>query len=225
MSPVEVDLATALERCSGSMELLNQVVSETLTKAEAEQMPMIRKAVSEGDSQTAHFHAHSIKGASATIGFDSLSKAAKALDDLVRTGSTENAQELVDNMEESLKVCLEYWQDHESAMNSALERCSDDQELFLEIAKEMAKDVVPEQLQALESALADNDVGGVQTSAQQLKDASETIGASVLMKLLGRLLELCDKGETGGMAEIVEEMKGEVAKVSAFWECAELSDD
>eukprot|EP00960_Hanusia_phi_P029065 747752-Hanusia_phi.AAC.2 len=62
MAPVLVDLATALERCSGSIELLNQVmsasggslsssqvfqvVSETLTKAEAEQMPMIKKAVS-----------------------------------------------------------------------------------------------------------------------------------------------------------------------------------
>jgi hypothetical protein len=35
---------------------------------------------------------------------------------------------------------------HEAAMANALERCSDDQELFLEIAKEMVADVVPDQV-------------------------------------------------------------------------------
>ena len=41
---------------------------------------------------------------------------------------------------------MEYWKAHETAMANALERCSDDQELFMEIAKEMSNDVVPEQV-------------------------------------------------------------------------------
>ena len=49
-----------------------------------DQLPQIKQALLDGDTHAAHFATHSIKGASATIGFDSLSAAAKALDDLVQ---------------------------------------------------------------------------------------------------------------------------------------------
>lgn len=114
----KVNLAGSLERCSGDMELLNQVlhpppsplppsslpasslasrgaaeanagsheqvVDETLQKVKSDQLPQIKQALIDGDMHAAHFATHSIKGASATIGFDSLSHAAKALDDLVQ---------------------------------------------------------------------------------------------------------------------------------------------
>jgi HPt (histidine-containing phosphotransfer) domain-containing protein len=61
-----------------------QVVDETLQKVKTDQLPQIKAALADSDTHAAHFATHSIKGASATIGFDSLSAAAKALDDLVR---------------------------------------------------------------------------------------------------------------------------------------------
>lgn len=122
------------------------MVGETLNKAKSEQLPAIREAVTGGDHKTAHFHSHSIKGASATIGFEGLSVSAKELDDIVRTGTVEGCLPLCDTLDEKCEAALKYWSDHEAAMASALERCSDDQELFQEIAKEMASDVVPEQV-------------------------------------------------------------------------------
>jgi HPt (histidine-containing phosphotransfer) domain-containing protein len=91
----QVDLAAALERCSGSLELLGQVVSETLNKAKTEQLPEIFESIKGGNHEKAHFHSHSIKGASATIGFEGLSACAKELDDLVRTGTVDGCMPLV----------------------------------------------------------------------------------------------------------------------------------
>ena len=99
-----------------------------------------------GDAADAHFHAHSIKGASATIGFDGLSKAAKALDDLVKGGTVEGSQPLLEELQEQLNLAIEYWERHTKAIANALERCGDDQELFYQIAKEMVQDVIPSQV-------------------------------------------------------------------------------
>jgi HPt (histidine-containing phosphotransfer) domain-containing protein len=99
-----------------------------------------------GDAADAHFHAHSIKGASATIGFDGLSKAAKALDDLVKGGTVEGAMPLIEDLQEQLNLAIEYWEKHTQALANALERCGDDQELFYQIAKEMVQDVIPSQV-------------------------------------------------------------------------------
>jgi HPt (histidine-containing phosphotransfer) domain-containing protein len=150
-----------------------QVVSETFEKARTEQLQLIRTALQvsnvevyffhdlhlvrlwisidglssqKGDAADAHFHAHSIKGASATIGFDGLSKAAKALDDLVKGGTVEGAMPLTEDLQEQLNLAIEYWERHTQALANALERCGDDQELFYQIAKEMVQDVIPSQV-------------------------------------------------------------------------------
>mmetsp|Transcript_46762 Transcript_46762/g.75333 ORF Transcript_46762/g.75333 Transcript_46762/m.75333 type:complete len:223 (-) Transcript_46762:424-1092(-) len=219
-----VDLAAALERCSGSLELLQQVVSETLNKAKTEQVPEIRQSIEGGDHTKAHFHSHSIKGASATIGFDGLSAIAKELDDLVRTGTVDGSVPLVDRLEAELEESLEYWKSHETAMAIALERCSDDQELFLEIAKEMISDVVPEQLTSLEKAVGEGDAASINICAVQLKDAAETIGASQLIFLLGPVITDTNDGKCDGCADSLQLIKEEAAKVSAFWEAVEADE-
>ena len=221
----QLDLAAALERCSGSLDLLQQVVSETLHKAKSEQLPEIRKAVEESDGKTAHFHSHSIKGASATIGFVGLSASAKELDDLVRTGTVEGALPLVDALEQELSGSCTCWSAHEAAMASALERCSGDSELLLEIAKEMSSEVVPDQLQSLKAALKEGSAEQVNTTAVQLKDAAEAIGAAQLLSLLQPLLDASGRGSLEGGDAIVDSIQTEVENVAAFWSIVDADED
>ena len=221
----QLDLAAALERCSGSLDLLQQVVSETLHKAKSEQLPEIRKAVEESDGKTAHFHSHSIKGASATIGFVGLSASAKELDDLVRTGTVEGALPLVDALEQELGRSCTCWSAHEAAMASALERCSGDSELLLEIAKEMSSEVVPDQLQSLKAALKEGSAEQVNTTAVQLKDAAEAIGAAQLLSLLQPLLDASGRGSLEGGDAIVDSIQTEVENVAAFWSIVDADED
>jgi len=218
----KVDLAAALDRCGGSLELLQQVCSETLNKAKADQLPEIRQSVDGGDHKNAHFHSHSIKGASATIGFEGLSAVAKELDDLVRTGTVDGAMPFVDKLDLELEKALEYWKAHEAAMSNALERCSDDQELFLEIAKEMSNDVVPEQMTSLEAAMAEGSADSVKECAVQLKDAAEAIGAAQLIALLNPVIEASEKGSC--LADALPDIKEQAEKVKEFWASVEADE-
>eukprot|EP00281_Chroomonas_sp_CCMP1168_P034652 CAMPEP_0206239264 /NCGR_PEP_ID=MMETSP0047_2-20121206/15281_1 /ASSEMBLY_ACC=CAM_ASM_000192 /TAXON_ID=195065 /ORGANISM="Chroomonas mesostigmatica_cf, Strain CCMP1168" /LENGTH=263 /DNA_ID=CAMNT_0053663905 /DNA_START=48 /DNA_END=837 /DNA_ORIENTATION=+ len=220
---IQVDLGAALERCSGDTELLSQVVTETMEKAQAEQVPKIRSAMADGDVKEVHFHAHSIKGASATIGFLSLSAAAKELDDLVKGESLAGAEPLVDNLETELKRALDYYQKHCEAQAEALERCGGDTELFNQISKEMVSDVIPGQLEALEAAVLSGDAPAVDAGGRQLLDAAETIGAFNLMALAKPMIDKAEAGSLDGSAEALEEVKAEIERVTAYWD--NLEDD
>mmetsp|Transcript_32826 Transcript_32826/g.65872 ORF Transcript_32826/g.65872 Transcript_32826/m.65872 type:complete len:231 (-) Transcript_32826:327-1019(-) len=222
-SKLRIDLATALERCSGDLDLLSQVVSETLDKARDEQVPKMRTALEAGDAKEVHFHAHSIKGASATTGFDCLSKAAKDLDDLVRQGNVDGALPLLESMVVELDSCREYWKRHEECMASGLERCGDDKELFMQIAKEMAADIMPSQLESIEEAVAGGDPANVSQFAMQLLEAAETIGGAALCEAVKPLQAAADKGDLSGAQAMLDEIKLENEHMAAFW--ATVEDD
>jgi len=219
---VAVNLASALERCSGDTELLTQVISETFEKAKTEQLQHIRTALQNGDHAGAHFHAHSIKGASATIGFDGLSKAAKALDDLVKGGTVEGSQPLVEELQEQLDLACDYWDRHTKAIANALERCGDDQELFYQIAKEMVQDVIPGQVESVEAALRDADAGALHAAALQLLDAAETIGAAPLIDALRPLADSAAAGKLDDAAAMVQCVRSEADGTVAYWNQIEM---
>jgi len=217
----KVNLAGSLERCSGDMELLNQVVDETLQKVKSDQLPQIKQALIDGDMHAAHFATHSIKGASATIGFDSLSHAAKALDDLVRVGTQEGAEPLLENLETALDGSLEYWEQHDASFKEALERVGDDMELLTQIAQEMATDLLPEQLTSLEEAIAEASAANVDQCSDEIMEAGVTIGAARLIKMIGMLKESTSGGSvTEESRNMVEKIKEECADVCAFWAVA-----
>mmetsp|Transcript_41592 Transcript_41592/g.98559 ORF Transcript_41592/g.98559 Transcript_41592/m.98559 type:complete len:232 (+) Transcript_41592:192-887(+) len=222
---LRIDLAAALERCSGDIELLSQVVSETLEKAKNEQIPKIKTALEGGDAKEIHFHAHSIKGASATTGFDCLSKAAKGLDDLVKGGTCEGAQPLLQAMESELESCIEYWRRHEECMANGLERCGEDKELFQQISKEMAEDIMPSQLESIEAALAEGDAENVAQFAMQLTEAAETIGGAALCDCVKPLSEAAESGDLSGAKPMIELIRLEIEHMGAFWAAVEDPDE
>ena len=154
-----------------------------------------------------------------------LSASAKELDDLVRTGTVEGALPLVDALEQELSGSCTCWSAHEAAMASALERCSGDSELLLEIAKEMSSEVVPDQLQSLKAALKEGSAEQVNTTAVQLKDAAEAIGAAQLLSLLQPLLDASGRGSLEGSDAIVDSIQTEVENVAAFWSIVDADED
>mmetsp|Transcript_21757 Transcript_21757/g.34091 ORF Transcript_21757/g.34091 Transcript_21757/m.34091 type:complete len:226 (+) Transcript_21757:77-754(+) len=215
-----IELFSALERCSGDMSLFNQVVCETLRKSRDEQIGEIRSYFEAKDVSKVHFFAHSIKGACATIGFNKLSEAAKTLDDLAKKETLEGAGPLVDALASEIMASNEYWDSHEAAMNAAVERCGDDMELFQQISKEMAADVLPGQIEALEASVSEGDDDDIKNKAGQVLDAAETIGAAVLIDLLRKITD-----GNGNRAEIMEEVKTEADLVVKFWELVEVEED
>jgi hypothetical protein len=56
-------------------------------------------------------------------------------------------------IQEELDRALEYYQLHNAAVAEALDRCGGDVELFNQIAKEMVAEVLPGQVESLESAI------------------------------------------------------------------------
>uniref|UniRef100_A0A7S0W071 HPt domain-containing protein n=1 Tax=Hemiselmis tepida TaxID=464990 RepID=A0A7S0W071_9CRYP len=214
---INVDLGSALERCSGDVSLLSQVVSETLHKSMDEQMPKLRQAIETGDIKEVHFHAHSMKGASATVGFLSLSAAAKALDDIAKANSLEGAGGFADDLEEEFKRAIKYFDAHTQAMEEALARCGGDTELFNSIAKEMAESLLPEQLASLEEGIVAGDAATVDSTAVQMMDASDTMGAFFLSQLLKPLAKKAQAGSVEGAKEVLEEVSAEVGKLGTFW--------
>uniref|UniRef100_A0A6U4M8F5 HPt domain-containing protein n=1 Tax=Hemiselmis andersenii TaxID=464988 RepID=A0A6U4M8F5_HEMAN len=214
---ISVDLGSALERCSGDVELLSQVVSQTLQKSVDEQLPKVRQAIEEGDVNQVHFHAHSMKGASATVGFLSLSAAAKALDDIAKKDSLEGASGLADTLEQEFTWAIKYFDKHTEALDGALSRCGGDTGLFYSIAKEMAGSLMPELLVTMEEGVGAGDAQKIQEATEQMLDASETIGAFHLASLLQPLLKKAQSGSVDGAVEVFAEVTEEVGKVSTFW--------
>ena len=89
--PVEpIDIGTALDEFGGDKEFLMEVMDEFIQTIE-EQMPQIRQAVSNKDSDTLKQEAHAIKGGAANLIANALANAAKELEDMGKSENFENS--------------------------------------------------------------------------------------------------------------------------------------
>lgn len=214
---IKVDLGAAIERCSGDTDLLSQVLSETFEKTRDEAIPQIKAAIEADDVNQVHFHAHSVKGSAATVGFLSLSAAAKKLDDVAKMKTLEGASEYLAELEMELDRAFDYHRKHTEAEEEALERCGGDKELFCQIAKEMVTEALPDQIKSLREGIEGKDEESVLSACEQLQDASETIGSAYLLSLAKSMVE----GGQDKWESLLVQIEEEFEKVQVYWENVE----
>lgn len=97
-----LDLAAALARMEGDRELLEEI-GQLFAEEYPKNLGEIRAAVNACDAQRLHRVAHSLKGASANLGANRVSKAALELELLARAGDLANAPELLQKLEREIE--------------------------------------------------------------------------------------------------------------------------
>jgi|GEM_PF-1060963 FOG: HPt domain len=97
-----LDRAIALERVDGDLELLREVVKLFLDETPA-LMRSLRTAIERGDCKAVERVAHSLKGSAANFGAAGVVNAARRLEELGRSGTTEGASELLQLLEAALE--------------------------------------------------------------------------------------------------------------------------
>lgn len=88
----------ALEQTADDLELLQELL-EIFKNSLTEDIHLIRTGISAGDSGQVAGAAHSIKGASSSLGIEGLTEIAKRIEDDSKTGSLVLAGELLPKLE------------------------------------------------------------------------------------------------------------------------------
>ncbi len=99
--PVNMD--AALERCGGDRDFLNEMLNEFLEFAQG-QITQIAGAIDKSDLPVLTREAHSIKGAAANLGAETLAKTALELELLGKQEQLNGARELLDKLNEQIQI-------------------------------------------------------------------------------------------------------------------------
>ena len=92
MAELHWDKIAALAETAGDEALLEELLS-LFREAAAEDLDRMRQAVTAGDSATAMAAAHSLKGAAASLGLESIRRLAEAVEQAGPSGAIATARE------------------------------------------------------------------------------------------------------------------------------------
>ncbi len=91
----------ALEQAADDMELLDELL-EIFKTSFASDLQLIKDAIRDGNPGQVAAAAHSIKGASASLGIDGITQAVKSVEEDAKNGSVEKASNLLSQLEQML---------------------------------------------------------------------------------------------------------------------------
>jgi len=100
-----LDLSASLERVEGDRGLLEELLRLFFDECQGT-LQQIRDSWSSGDIRALGRLAHTLKGSSANVGANGVSEAAFALECLARSGSMENAVQLIADLEREIERLL-----------------------------------------------------------------------------------------------------------------------
>jgi HPt (histidine-containing phosphotransfer) domain-containing protein len=112
-----INLNDALERCGGDKEFLVEMLSEFLDFSKT-QLENIVHAIETQDAQILAREAHSIKGASANLGAEAISKVALELELCGKAQHLDNAKNLLDQLTDQIRQLDEYMKQPENFYSS-----------------------------------------------------------------------------------------------------------
>ena len=95
------DLNELLERLGGATEAVDRIISLFLVSVSGHIEALVQ-AVSEGDAQEIHFHAHTIVGIAANVGAPRIRSTAARMEALAKAGSLTRVPALLAELQESL---------------------------------------------------------------------------------------------------------------------------
>jgi len=101
-SKAPMDFEKAIEEFEGDKEFLMEVLEGFLENVRA-QIPAIRQAITDGDSEVVSREAHSIKGGAANLTADVLSKIAFELENIGKSGALEGGIQVLERLEEEFR--------------------------------------------------------------------------------------------------------------------------
>jgi two-component system, sensor histidine kinase and response regulator len=104
-SSPRLDTAAALERVEGDRELLEEIVHLFADECPAN-LKVIRQAAAAGDLHLLERLAHTVKGASLSVGGVSVAKAALVLETQARAGDLANVAQLIENLANEIELLL-----------------------------------------------------------------------------------------------------------------------
>jgi PAS domain S-box-containing protein len=108
-----INVEDALERCGGDKEFLGEMLSEFLDFSKT-QIASIVHAIETSDAEVLTREAHSIKGASANLGAESISKVALELELCGKQKQLDNAKNLLDQLNTQIHELDEYMKQPEN---------------------------------------------------------------------------------------------------------------
>ncbi len=102
-----INLNSALERCAGDKEFLNEMLIEFLELASG-QIDELKQAIESNDAETLAKVAHSVKGASANLGAEKLSETALKLEKCGKEAQLQEAEKLLNELNNQIKELDEF---------------------------------------------------------------------------------------------------------------------
>ena len=102
-TPCPVNLEAALDRCGGDAEFLNEMLNEFL-QLSRRQLSQITQAIEVSDGQILAREAHSVKGAAASLGAESISRTALELELCGKEQHLENARQLLQKLDQQIQL-------------------------------------------------------------------------------------------------------------------------
>ncbi len=98
MDELKWDRAFALEQSADDEELLQELV-DIFKESSASDLAAIKKSIEKGDAAMARAHAHSIKGAAASLGIEGIRELSEVMEQDCREGSLTVAVEVLPKLE------------------------------------------------------------------------------------------------------------------------------
>jgi HPt (histidine-containing phosphotransfer) domain-containing protein len=103
-----IDISDALNRTMGDVDFLKMMLEE-LHRTAPDYATRIRDALLAKDMKTLGSDAHQFKGAAANLGAKAMAQAALQLEKMGKSGSSENADEALDNLEQAISAFSRYY--------------------------------------------------------------------------------------------------------------------
>jgi HPt (histidine-containing phosphotransfer) domain-containing protein len=106
MSDLKWNKAFALEQAADDEELLDELI-EIFKESSASDFASLQQGIEKGDAGIARSHAHSIKGAAASLGIDGIRELTEVIEADCREGSLTVATEVLPKLDKLLELLRE----------------------------------------------------------------------------------------------------------------------
>lgn len=103
-----IDIPDALNRSMGDVAFLKMMLEE-LHRTVPDYVTRIRNALQANDMKTLGNDAHQFKGAAANLGAKAIAQAALQLEQMGKSGSAENADEALDELDQAISAFNHYY--------------------------------------------------------------------------------------------------------------------
>ncbi len=106
MNDLKWNKAFALDQAADDEELLDELI-EIFKESSASDLASLQQGIEKGDAAQARAHAHSIKGAAASLGMDGIRELTEVMEADCREGSLTVATEILPKLEKLLELLQE----------------------------------------------------------------------------------------------------------------------